>query len=111
LQKSARGVGLREAILVAARAGDGGLALRQQTVEGRKGVASSTSWERLVAAKGLWRVTRWWKASWTGKATAFHGVAVEAVLVEQIGRAKHARPLLGDGVVRVAVFACLRAGQ
>jgi hypothetical protein len=111
LQKSARGVGLREAILVAARVGDGGLAPRQQTVGGRTDVASSAGWKRLVAAKGLWRVTRWWKAAWTGKATAFHEVMVEAVLVGQIGRAKHARPLLDDGVVRVTVLACLRAGQ
>lgn len=59
MQKSARGVGLRQAILVAARVGDGGLAPRQQTVEGRKDVVSLAGWKRLVVAKGLRRVTRW----------------------------------------------------
>jgi hypothetical protein len=85
LQKSARGVGLREAASVVAEVGDGGLA-RVGGHRERMGVWSFSVLRGRVA-KGLWRAACWWKAPWVVEGVAFHEVTAEAVLVRRIGTA------------------------
>jgi hypothetical protein len=84
LQKSVRGIGLREAIPVVAGAGDGGLA-HGGFHRKAKGCRDSGEPETASPTKGLRRVTCWWKAFGAAETSSLHGLLVEPVLARRDG--------------------------
>lgn len=80
MQKSARGIRSREAILVAAGAGDGGLAHGGCVRRKAKGCLESDEPETVSSTKNLRRVACWRKTFGTTDAFSLHGLLVELVL-------------------------------
>jgi len=80
LQKSVRGIRSREAILVAAGAGDGGLAQGGFVCWKAKGCLESDEPETVSSTKNLRRVACWRKTFGTKDAFSLHGLLAERVL-------------------------------
>lgn len=80
MQKSAGGIGLREAVPVVAGMGDGGLAASGFGCWNAKRCRELGEPETASSTKDLWRVTCWWKAFGAVEALSLHGLVVEPVL-------------------------------
>lgn len=100
MQKSARGIGLREAIPVAAGVGDGGLA-HGGVHQKAKGCLESGEPETARSAKDLRRVACWWKTFGAVEALSLHGRLVESVLARWRRRLRQSD---GDTNVRAAAL-------